>query len=255
MARYRRRHDRHHPRGWWSLFLRLGGWASLVLAAALLVLTAFSATTLFLADRLDREGALAWAVVTDKRVQVRTDSDGDTAHDHYATFTFKARGAGGRTVEAPVGRAFFDAVEPGDERPIRYLLRDPDRIEVNIGGYRRTGLVLRWIGLGFGLAGLAALWAFGSQANRAVKVRRDGEKRHAEVAGVRGLSVSVNGRRQGRLMWREADGQLGESLMRSEHWLRERYAPGDRIVVFRLGRHAFWEGDVGPPQREMIAGG
>lgn len=254
MARYSRRHDRVVPRSWWSLFLRLGGWISLGVGVLLLVVTAFSASQLRLADRFDRDGALAYAAVEGKRIAVRTDSDGDTFEDHFVTLRFKARGLPGQTVEASVTRDYHDRVAVGDQVPIRYLVDAPGIVETDMGQYRRAGVVMRWIGLVLGLAGLAALYAFGLQATRAVKVRRDGQKRYAEVTGIRDVPVSVQGRRQGRLVWREEDGQVGESLMRSASWLRETYRRGDRIVVFRLGQHAFWEGDVGPPRREVPPG-
>ena len=223
----------------------------LIFGAALLILTGFSAGALYLADRLDRDGRLAYAVVSDKRVETRTDSDGDTDTDHFVTFTFKSRGQSGQVVETEVGSSYYCAVSVGDERAIRYLADDPSTLEYDIGGYRRTGVTLRWIGLGLGIAGLAALWGIGSRANRAVRVRRDGEKRMAQVTGVREVNVTGNHRRQGRLMWREADGATGESLMRDAEALRRLYRTGDPIVVFRLGRHAYWEGDVGPPAREV----
>lgn len=248
MAQYRRRHDRDRPRGWWSLFLRLGGWISLGLGVLLLIVTAFSAGALYLAGHVDRTGALAYAVVTDKRL----DPAGEGAVPK-VTFTYKASG-GGRTVETEVTRDYYDSVAVGDERPIRYLRGDPTDIVTDLSYYHRIGALLRWIGLMLGLAGLAALWAFGKRANRAVRVRRDGQRLLADVMGVRDLNFAVNGERQGRLTWREPDGRTGESLMRSVRWLRETYHPGDRIVVFRLGRHAYWEGDVGPPRREVADG-
>jgi hypothetical protein len=240
MADYVRRHPRHRPRGWWSLFLRFGGWTALVCGALLLVTTLFSAGALYLADRLDRSGALANAVVTGKR------TEGET---RLVTFTFKARGGPGRTVETEVSRAYYNAVREGAERKIRYLVEDPDWIEEDLSRYRRTGVLLRWTGLVLGLTGLAMLWLFGKAANRAVRVRRDGERRLAEVTGL-AAAGSRFGPAQGRLEWREPDGSTGASLPRDMDWLRARYAPGDTIAVFRLGRHAFWEGDVGPPHRE-----
>ncbi|MDF0599939.1 hypothetical protein P1J78_04270 [Psychromarinibacter sp. C21-152] len=249
MGAYRRRHDRHRPRGWWSLFIRLGGWVGLILGALLLVVTTFSAGALFLADRLDRSGALAYAVVTDTR-----EAPSAEGTEHYVTFTFKAKGGGGRTVETAVSPGYYADARIGDERPIRYLLDDPTQVEEDLGAYRRVGTRLRWIGLAVGLAGLAALWVFGKRANRAVRVRRDGRRVLADVMGVRELRVTVNGARQGRLTWREPDGKTGESLMRPVAWLRETYRPGDRIVVYRLGRHAYWEGDVGPPRHALDSG-
>lgn len=251
---YRRRHDRHSPRGWFSLFLRLGGWVSLIFGVVLVVLTLFSASALYLADRMDRDGRFARAAVVDKRVVIGVDSDGDETRSYFVTFAYKTSD-GGRTAEANVKRAFYDAAAPGDEQLIRYLRDDPGRIEHEIGQYRASGNVLRNIGLLMGVIGLAALWVFGQRANRAVKVRRDGEKRMAAVTGIRETNVKVNSRRQGRLMWREEDGRTGESLMHDIGELSRLYKGGDRIVVFRLGRHAYWEGDVGPPQREVEGDG
>ncbi|MCG6903385.1 MAG: hypothetical protein LJE68_11965 [Rhodobacter sp.] len=247
--RYRRKHDRHRPRGWFSLFLRLGGWISLIFGVVLVVLTLISATNLYLADRMDRDGAFAQAAVTGKRVEIGTDSDGDETRTYYVTFAYKTS-AGGRTAEAIVDRAFYTAAAVDDEHLIRYLRDDPGRIEHEIGQYRRGGTVLRYIGLVTGLIGLAALWFYGQRANRAVKARRDGEKRYAVIQRIAETGVTVNDRPQGRLEWREEDGQLGKSLMRSMAELRKLYEAGDRIVVFRLGRDAYWEGDVGPPRRE-----
>ncbi len=247
MGGYRRRHDRNRPRGWWSLFLRLGGWVAMILGLLLVLVTLFSAGVLFLADRLDRTGALAYAVVVDKRTEEIVEDGGADRAVHYVTFTYKARGGGGRTVETAVAPAYYDSVARGDERPVRYRPDDPGYIEEDVGYYRRVGVRLRWLGLAVGLAGLAALWAFGKRANRAVRVRRDGRRVMADVMGVRDLNVTVNGARQGKLTWREPDGHTGESLMRPARWLRDTYRPGDRIVVYRLGRHAYWEGDVGPP--------
>jgi len=248
---YRRKHDRIRPRGWFSLFLRLGGWASLVFGVVLVILTGFSASSLFLADRLDRDGALAMAAVANKRIETGLDSEGHAQNRFIVEFTFKIHGGGGRTVETPVGEDYYDDVDVGSARRVRYLLADPGVIETDLGAYRRTGVILRNIGLGAGIAGLIALWIFGKRANRAIRTRRDGERRLAVVTGIRDVSVEVNGAPQGRLVWREPDGRTGESLMRAARDLRRLYGPGDEIVVFRLGADAFWEGDVGPPRREM----
>ena len=70
---YQRRHDRDDPRGWFSLFVRLGGWASLILGVLLLVATLISAIQLAIADRMDTEGRFTSAVVVGKRVSVSTE--------------------------------------------------------------------------------------------------------------------------------------------------------------------------------------
>lgn len=245
-----RKHDRAYPRGWLSLFLRLGGWSALVFGAVLLVLTFISAVNLAIADRMDTEGRFASAGVVAKRITQSTDSDGDTTYSYYVTFRFKTP-EGGHEVERNVGRAYYYDAEIGDERIIRYLQSEPDRIEHDIGAYRRGGVILRWVALFFGLAGLFMLWRYGSEANRAILARRDGEKRVAVITAIRNTNFKVNNRRQGRLEWREEDGRTGRSLMRNAEELHRLYDAGDKITVFRRGRHAVWEGDVGPPRREV----
>ena len=247
---YVRKHDRNRPRSWWSLFIRLGGWGSLILGVFLVIFTLLSWGQLVIADRLDADGRHTLAAVIDKRMVEVTDSDGDTDRSYYVTFRFKTA-LGGRDVERDADSSYFNEVTVGDKVPVRYLLDDPDVVEYDVGQYRRGGVFVRWLGLFIGLGGLYTLWRFGSQTNAAILARRDGEKRFADVIGITELNVEINGRRQGRLMWREPDGQTGESLMHSVTKLSNLYKSGDKIVVFRLGDDAFWEGDVGPPKREV----
>ncbi len=248
---YHRKHDRHAPRPWFNLFLRMGGWASLIFGVVLVVVTLIATTQLFVADRLDRDGRFTQAVVMDKRFSVSVDSDGDESITYYATFRFKTSEAGGQEHERSVGGGFYYENEIGDDVTVRYVRGDPDTFEHEIGQYRRAGNVLRWVGLLFGIAGLYTLWRFGNQTNDAIRARRFGEKRMAEVTGIVDTNVKVNDHRQARLTWREEDGQVGQSLMRDRGELSNLYRAGDKVVVFRLDEKAFWEGDVGPPAREM----
>ena len=248
--KYQRRHDRTRPRGWFNLFLRFGGWACFLFGGLLVVLTFFSASALYLADRMDAEGRLARATVTDKRVAVRVDEDGDESRDYFLTFTYKTRD-GGLSTEAKVPLPVHNRLHIGDEHVIRYLNDDPRQVEYEIGQYREKGRILRHIGLGIGLLGLVLLWRFGARTNAAILARRDGDKRYAVITGIIGSGVEVNEREKGRLEWREPDGQTGRSLMHDLDKLRDLYEAGDRIVVFRRGKDAYWEGDVGPPKREF----
>ncbi len=251
MARYRRRHKRFLPRSWMSLFVEFGGWAALVLGALLVVFTLFSATALYMADLFDRDGKAAEAVIVDKRIEEKRKSDDndDVETTHYVTLRFKVKGAPGHTVETDVLKGFYDDVAPGDTRWIRYLVDDPNTVEEDLGMYRRSGRLMNRIGLVVGVAGLAVLYLVGLRANRAVKARRDGEKRYARVTAITG----TRRKSRARLEWREEDGATGQSQPHRAAWLSERYQVGDKIVVFRLGAHAFWEGDVGPPRREVQA--
>ncbi|MEL7116931.1 MAG: DUF3592 domain-containing protein [Pseudomonadota bacterium] len=250
MEPYRRKHDRHEPRSWFSLFLRLGGWVALILGAVLVVLTLISATQLMIADQLDRDGRFAQAVVVDKRFEVTRDSDGDETTRYYATFRFKESQAGGQDRERSVDRGFYNDAAEGTEVTVRYLRSDPDTFEYEIGQYRRDGDVVRYIGLAFGIAGLLVLWRLGRQTNAKLLARKLGEKRFAQVVEIRETGLRVNERDQARLIWQEEDGQTGESLMRDLRELSELYRAGDRIVVFRRGEDVVWEGDVGPRAAE-----
>jgi len=251
--RYRRKHSRVRPRSWFSLFVRFGGWLCLISGVLLVALTFFSATALYLGDRMDAEGRYARAVVEDKREVVTTDVDGGDERHYYVLFIYKTSN-GLLHTEAEVSSEYYRGLAVGESTVIRYLRDDPSHIEHQPGSYHRNGRILRYIGLVVGLIGLAALWRFGAKANRAIKARRDGDKRFAVITEIRDAGVAINDVEQARLVWREEDGQVGESLMHSISKLRDLYEAGERIVVFRLGKDVFWEGDVGPPKREMRIG-
>lgn len=246
---YRRKHGRRVPRGWFSLFTRLGGWLSLIAGAGLLLATFFSALSVHLADRLDDAAGYATATITGKSVI----GDRDAPDALRVSFKYKTE-AGGQTAETDVDAAFFDSVRVGSEHPVRYLRADPSVLELEPRQTKSAGRGLRIIGLVLGLFGLWMLWRSGQRANAAILARRDGEKRYARVTGVVDTGLRINGRARGRLTWQEPDGQTGESLMRDLSGLKDVYKPGDRIVVFRRGKDVFWEGDVGPPRREVAAG-
>ncbi len=246
---YRRKHDRHLPRGWFSLFLRLGGWTALLAAVGLLLATFFSALTLHVADRLDAAAGYATATVTSKAAR----GGADAPRSWRVGFTYKTE-AGGRVAEVSVPQEFFDGVGLGSEVPLRYLKDEPGTVELEPPLERRAGYILMAVALAIGAAGLWALWRFGSQTNAAILARRDGERRMARVTGIADANVVVNDRMQARLEWREEDGRTGRSLMRDRGDLERLYKPGDAIVVYRRDTDAFWEGDVGPPARAVGAG-
>ncbi len=245
-----RKHDRDLPRGWFNLFIRMGGWVCLI--AGLIVAITFGITlaTEQSAARFEAEGRVTWAEVTDKRVEISHDSDGDETRTYYVTFEFETRGGQSVRVERSVAKSFFNGTGPGDEKEIRYLPDVPKRIEYYVGekAYRtRVGL---WIGGVVGAIGLGMLWFAGGRTNRAILARRDGVKQVAEVLRVRRLKVEVNDVTQARLVWRGPDGKEGESLMRNYPDLTQ-YKPGDKITVFRRGDDVWWEGDVGPRKADM----
>lgn len=243
---YRRKHDRATPRSWLSLFLRLGGWFSLIAAIGLLLATFFSALAVHLADRFDASGGYAMATITGKSVI----GDRDVPDSYHVSFKYKTE-AGGQTAEIEVEKPFFFTVKVGSEHPVRYALETPTDLELEPRQTTNAGRGLRVVALILGIVGLWSLWRFGKQTNAAILARRDGEKRFARVIEVSDTGVRVNGRAKGRLIWREEDGQTGESLIRNLTDLADTYKAGDRIVVFRRDDDVVWEGDVGPPRREF----
>lgn len=247
---YERKHDQTSPKSWFRLFMRFGGWVAIILGVLLIIMTLVAESRLWMADQLDADGRHARAVVMDKRTEVSIDSDGDRSTEYFMTFRYKTRD-GGMEAEVEVDETFYWDVAKEDEHVIRYLRTSPETIEYKDGYYRRSGIVFRTIGLVLGIAGLAGLWFFGGKASRAIRARRFGEKRLATVTEIAETNVEINEKRQARLVWVEDDGQTGRSLMRDERYLSARYKAGDKIVVFRLGDDVHWEGDVGPPMREM----
>ncbi|MEO0991788.1 MAG: DUF3592 domain-containing protein, partial [Pseudomonadota bacterium] len=207
------------------------------LALALSFLLHWSAT------RYDREGIQAEAEILDTWARVTENTDGGTTTTHYIRFLFRVRGDR-HEVERSVSRAYFSRVSDGDVVPIRYLESDPDRFEYEVGTNSRWAnrlwfATLLPLGLGLG----THLW-FRSATRQAIRVREEGERMVAVITEIRATGVAVNDERNMRLIWRTADGAVGQSLMHGENKL-ERYAPGGRVTVFRKGATMWWEGDVG----------
>lgn len=202
------------------------------------------------AARFEADGRVAQADVTDKRIDISYDSDGDETRTYFVTFQFQTRSGESVRVERSVGKRFYNGTAPGDLKEIRYLPDAPRRIEYYVGEKAHRTRIGLWIGGIVGAVGLGGLWLAGNRTNRAILARRDGIKQVAEVLAVRTLSVEVNDVRQARLVWRGPDGLEGQSLMRDAPDLSV-YKPGDKITVFRRGDDVWWEGDVGPRRADM----
>lgn len=242
------KHNRRTPRGFFSLFIRLGGWVALTGAAVLLVLTLISHFTERSADRFDREGVVANAIVVDREVVISRDSDGDTTRSYFLTLGYETAAGQQLRTREKVNRRTYDAGQRGKSVRLRYLESRPTRVEYPLGSSRATSW---WTLIFAGLAGAAtllAVWIFGKEAAEAIRVRRHGQELLAEVTGIRTTTVEVNDVRQARLQWRDEDGGEGESLMRGLPELQA-YEVGDIITVYRLGGDVWWMGDVGPRAR------
>lgn len=240
-----RKHHRDTPRGWFSLFIRLGGWVSLIAALAMLVVGGLMLGYARSAMLFDRDGVITQAEILHKRIDYTYDDDGEKQRIYYLRFFFDTPTMQTVNRERRVPWSVYGAVTVGEPRDIRYLPYEPERFEHTVGANAANGRIARLIGWAVGAFGLGTLWYFGSQTNRAILARRDGEELVAEVIKVRRLQVEVNDRAQGRLQWRLPDGAEGQSLMRDYEALTV-YRVGDKITVFRQGAEMWWDGDVGP---------
>ncbi|MEM6634348.1 MAG: DUF3592 domain-containing protein [Pseudomonadota bacterium] len=242
-----RKHERDRPRGWFSLYVRLGGWASLAAAGVLVLVSGISLGLERRAHQYETQGVLADAEITRLWVEVDVDSDGDRTTTHYAAFRYSA---GQRTIERDrsVSRSYFFRASEGDWVPIRYLADRPDRFEYRVGQTAENASWALWVGWITGGLGLGVLALIGAQTNRAYLARERGEMLTAEVTGVLETGVSVNNEKRVRLHWRAPDGAVGQSLMTKAFRLAA-YRPGDQITVFRGAKRMWWEGDVGARRR------
>ncbi|MEM9474809.1 MAG: DUF3592 domain-containing protein [Pseudomonadota bacterium] len=249
-----RKHDRETPRSWFSLFIRLGGWVSLIAAAVMILVGGLALGYARSAMLFDRDGVVTQAEILHRRVEVSRDSDGDEQRSYYVRFLFDT--PTGQTVnrDRSVPRGVYDETIVGEPRDIRYLPYAPERFEHTIGANAANGRTARLIGWIVGAVGLGTLWYVGMKTNRAILARRDGEAVVAEITQMQRLKIEVNDRPQARLHWRLPDGAEGKSLMRDASKLTA-YSPGDTITVFRRGHEMWWEGDVGPRAEDAWGAG
>ncbi|MBO9479440.1 hypothetical protein J7382_17990 [Shimia sp. R11_0] len=221
------------------IFWRFGGFWAMIAAGVVVVFTALSTRDYRDAARFDANGIEIEARVTDKR----TSRSNDTTK-YYLTFEYEVAGRtyGG---EARVPRGTHGHAIIGHTRSIRYLAKRPGKFEFPVGDTRKNAEETRFMALIGGVAGLIALWWFGSRANHAVLARRFGERTTAEITGFVEHKNKGRGTGRGYMSWRLADGLIGKSASRCLADL-EKLGVGSEIVVFRRGNKSFWEGDVGP---------
>lgn len=239
-----RKHDRDEPRGWFSLFFRLGGWLALIAALVMLVVAGLMVGYARSAMLFERDGVVTQANILQRRVEVEYD-DGKAKRTYFVRFFFDTPTMYTVDVERRVPLSVYEAAIVGEPRDIRYLPDEPERFEHTVGMNAHNGQTARYVGWVVGAIGLGALWHVGMKTNRAILARRDGEELVAEVTQIQRLNVQVNKRQQGRLHWQLPDGTTGRSLMRDANALAT-HSPGDKITVFRRGLDQWWEGDVGP---------
>ncbi len=225
----------------WRLFLRLRGWAVLLLFLLSFICTLAARSELILAGRFDTEGILTQATVEDRYHRTVKGPDGRENTTYYLVLTYK-------TLEDKYHRVTVTVPEPdyrhnreGYFIELRYLDSEPTRVELKRGENRRARWLLQGLGLAFGVVGLVLFWRAGRRAVAAGRARKWGAREPAVVTGLE--KVRPGGRRY-RLHWRERSGREGQSLPgRFAHFSGT--TVGRPVTVYQGIDRAWWSGDIG----------
>lgn len=227
------------------MFLRLWGWMAafpLVFAVAFGLIAMHEGRK---AERLERDGAVAQATITGKRIDVSYDSDGDKDTDYVMELRFRADGRD-LADEEEVSRGFYHAHHIGDRLSVRYWRPDPAVFELEPGSTDRKIL---WTKIGSIVAlVIAGFWGerCWRKASRMVRLGDHGARRRATVLAVERTNVRVNNRPRYRLTWEDDEGFRGRSLM-GPHERFDDWPEGGEITVYAdpAGRlDPVWEEDL-----------
>lgn len=232
------------PPGPLRLFLRMGGWGVIGLGTLVVGLSLWAEYDASLARQFAETGQRTQARVLDHVVQAQLNVDGSVSYRYLLDLGFVTADGEQVRIARPVSGAQFRAVPPGAPIDLRYLPDRPDHVTFGDLSAIPTGRGAQNAALGIGAVTLWLLWAVGRRAVSAVRARRFGTSDEVEITAVRrSIWRAVDGERY-RLIWRDADGREGHSLLHKKRDLAE-IAPGTRVMVYRDGPHLWWQGDVG----------
>lgn len=228
---------------YWQLFWKHGGVLPIILAVMTVIFTAISQSGLQTAARMEAEGEETLGRVTGREIEV-TRRDGSTERKYYVSMAYVVDGEA-FTARKKVSNRIYQARPEGSEHKVRYLRSAPKVVEFDIGSYAKQGSVLKWVSLALGLGTLAAGWFMGRSAVAMVRARRFGPEDRAKVVEVR--KKKTKNSRGYVLIWRDSQGQEGQSLKSGSEARYSDYPPGTEITLFRDARgRGWWIGDVGP---------
>ncbi|MEM9911329.1 MAG: DUF3592 domain-containing protein [Pseudomonadota bacterium] len=228
-----------------TLFLRMGGWWVIVLGTIVLMVTLLSESRASLARQFALESRTAEARVINRYIRQQ---DGGTDQVSFIVAIDFTTADGERIVlERGVPEESFQRMMPGSRVDVQYLPDTPRRVEVTEGAYRSGAVALQRVALAFGIFWLFLLWRIGTWAVSAVRARESGPREEVEVLRVQRTPYRVRRQRYFRLVWRDGQGEEGESLL---NWRRvvAPHRPGTTTHVYRDGRATWWVGDVGERQ-------
>ena len=228
----------------WRLFLRMGGWVVLIAGVILLVVTLISWSSLRMAQRFETEGRPATAIVTEKYQREGRDSDGNRTVTYYLTLDYTTARGERISLNRTVNSGEYRRASEGERFDLLYLASEPRKTELTPGHYRKGAQVGQIVGLVVGLIWLGALWLVGGWAVAAVRARRYGQREEAQVVELRRTSIRVNNRPRYRVIWRDAAGREGRSLLRKWRDI-EGLQVGDTVPIYHGVKRSWWAGDVG----------
>lgn len=226
------------------LFTKMGGWLVLVLGAISLILSLISQSNLGLAKRFEAEGLEATAIVSERFIEKMKGDEGRNKTAFFLVLKFTSEAGQEVTAQQKVSRSDYEKLIEGSEVRLRYLASKPGMVKLTPGQYRSSSSLLQVMALLTGLPFLAGLFVVGGWAVSAVRARRYGLRETAMVQEVRYTGLKLNSRRRLRLIWRDARGREGASILRREAELRE-FKPGDQIEIYQGVKRSWWIGDVG----------
>lgn len=222
----------------------MGGWIVIVFGVCLLIFTLISNANLNTAKRFEAEGQEAVAIVLRKYQTESRDADGDTTVTNWLILEYSTRRGEKITLTRTAGSSEYERAKVQEEFELRYLASEPRKTELTPGSYRSGSRITQGIALVLGLIWLGLLWKIGGWSVSAVRARRFGAREEAVVTEVRRTGVKVNNRPRYRLVWQDAHGREGTSLMRRMSELKS-FRPGDHIEIYQGAKHSWWVGDVG----------
>lgn len=234
----------HQPVSLLRLFLKMGGWFVVVAGVSILLFTLFSHLSLQTARQFEREGLHTQAIVTKKYDTENRDADGDRTMTYWLTLEYVTESGEEITLNRSVRLSTYRSAQIGAPLDLLYLRSAPTTTEVTPGSNLSTSRVAQGIALVMGLVWLAALWIVGGWAVSAVRARRYGARETASVTQVRKTNVKINRGARYRLVWTDAQGREGTSLLH-QHANLAGFQAGDQIDIYQGVKHAWWVGDIG----------
>lgn len=230
------------PPTYWRLFWKVGGVIPVFMAVFTIVFSLISSSGLRLAAEMEARGEITLGKVIGRESRVERRNDRNE-RVYYVTLVYSA-GDEEITKRKKVTGTLYQQMPEGAERKVRYLPDRPQVVEFRIGENQSDSTAMRWMALVLGLGTLGAGWYYGRKAVAMVRARRFGPHEQGEV-----VEVQRKGRGQNSgylLVWRDAQGNVGESLKTKSDARYERFPPGSPIDLFRDARgRAWWSGDVG----------